>query len=89
LAEEVIDQGRIRWPPGLPGQETVHLFFNLAQAKSPAALKVEDDESREPFEVEVGFDQQGTGKWARFTGATVKFKNSTQRGKPFRWTLLK
>lgn len=89
MAEQVIDQGRTWWPPGLPGQETVHVFFNLAQAERPAALKVEDYESHEPFEVEVELERQGTGKWARFTGAAVKFKNAAQRGKAFRWTLLK
>ena len=89
MAEQVIDQGRIWWPLGLPGQETVRVFFNPAQTENPAALKVEDYESREPFGVEVEFDQQGTGKWARFTGATVKFRNPDQRGKAFRWTLLK
>jgi hypothetical protein len=89
VAEQVIDQGRVWWPKGLPGQESVQVYFNLAQAECPAGLKVEDYETQEPFEVEVQFIQQGTGKWARYTGATLKFHKSEQRARPFRWTLLR
>ncbi|MGH7932282.1 MAG: hypothetical protein ACREQN_03835 [Candidatus Binataceae bacterium] len=88
-AEQVIDQGRVWWPPGLPAQETVRVVFNRAQAERPSALKLEDYETRAPFEVEFQFEQQGTGKWVRWTGAEVKFKKPGQRGRPFRWSLLK
>ncbi len=40
------------------------------------------------FEVEVQFVQQGTGKWAHYTGATLKFRRPEQRPRPFCWTLL-
>jgi hypothetical protein len=88
-AEKVIDQGRVWWPPGLPGQESVKVLFNQALSARPAGLTVEDYETHAPFDVEVVLEQQGTGKWARWTGATVKFKKVEQRGKPFRWTALK
>jgi hypothetical protein len=42
MAEQVIDQGRVWWPKGLPGQETVQVYFNLAQAERPVGLKIED-----------------------------------------------
>ena len=87
MADKVIDQGRFWWPAGLPGEETVRVLFNLAQAEAPAALTVENYETREPYEVEASFVRQGVGKWARWTGADVKFKRPEQRGKPFRWTL--
>jgi hypothetical protein len=67
----------------------VQINFNLAQAECPAGLKVEDYETQEPIEVEVQFVQQGTGKWARYTGATLKFRKPEQRAHPFRWTLLR
>lgn len=89
LAEQVIDQGRLWWPSGLPGQETAQIFFNLAQTERPGALKLEDYDSREPFDVDVEFEQQGTGKWARWTAATIRFKKPEQRGRSFRWTLTR
>jgi hypothetical protein len=89
LAEQVIDQGRFWWPSGLPGQETVRVFFNEAQAARPAGLKVESYETHEPFDVEVRFEQQGTGKWARWTAVAVKFKKPAERGQSFRWSLVK
>jgi hypothetical protein len=89
MAEQVIDQGRAWWPKGLPGQESVQIYFNLAHTECPAGLRVEDYESREPFEVEVQFVQQGTGRWARYTGAILKFHKPEQRARPLRWTLLR
>src|SRR6266851_3714083 len=40
------------------------------------------------FEVEVQFVQQGTGKWAHYTGAILRFRRPEQRPRPFCWTLL-
>jgi hypothetical protein len=88
MAEQVIDQGRLWWPPGLPGQESVRVFFNRAQSDRPAELRVEDYDSRQPLEVEVKFEQQGTGKWMYWTSATVTFKKADERGRSFRWSLL-
>lgn len=67
----------------------MRVFFNSAQVERPAGLTVEDYDARELFEVEVQFEQQGTGKWARWTAAIVKFRKPEQRGKAFRWTLVK
>lgn len=87
MADKIIDQGRVWWPTGLPGEETVRVFFNLAQSAAPTALAVENYETREPYEVEVKFVQQGCGRWVRWTAADVRFMRPEQRGKPFRWTL--
>jgi hypothetical protein len=89
MTEQVIDQGRVWWPKGLPGQATVQVYFNLAQRECPSGLKVEDYDSHEPFDVEVEFVCQGTGEWARYTGASVELRKLEQRARPFRWTLLR
>jgi len=49
----------------------------------PAGSRVEDYESHEAFEVEVQFVQQGTGKWARYTGATLKFRKPGRASRRF------
>lgn len=85
MAEKEIDQGRLWWPPGLPPQEVVRITFNLALEQKPKRLTCEDYETKEPFEVGAEFVQQGFGKWTRWTGATLRFNRSEQRGRPFRW----
>ncbi|MBV8453681.1 MAG: hypothetical protein JOZ29_15630 [Deltaproteobacteria bacterium] len=60
----------------------MQIYFDLAQTECPAGLRVEDYESHELFEVEVQWIEQGTRKWARYTGATLKFRNPEQRVPP-------
>jgi hypothetical protein len=85
VPEKEIDQGRLWWPPGLPPQEIVHVTFNLALKDKPQRLTCEDYETREPFEVDTEFNQQGFAAWTRWTGATLRFKRPEQRARPFRW----
>lgn len=89
MAEQVIDQGRIWWPPGLPAQNSIRVIFNEAQAERPRAMTIEDYETHAPMDAEVSFEQQGTGRWARWTAATLHFKKPEHRGRSFRWTLVK
>lgn len=84
-----MDQGRVYWPAGIPPLGTVRVVFNQAQSEKPSALRLEDYDTREPFDVSVEFELQGTGKWARFTAATVTFKQPEHRGRSFRWFLVK
>lgn len=84
-----IDAGRVWWPKGLAGQETVRILFNRALEQPPSGIQVEDYRTREPLDVEVvEFIRQGTGKWARWTSSAVRFKEPGERGRSFRWRLL-
>lgn len=87
MADKEIDQGRLWWPPGLPAQEVVHVTFNLALQDQPKRLTCEDYDTKEPFEVEPRFEQQGFGAWTRWTGATLRFPRAEQRARPFRWRI--
>ena len=83
-----IDAGRVWWPKGLTGQETVRVLFNRALEQRPGAIRLEDYQTRAPLDVEiVEFIRQGTGKWARWTSAVVRFKAPEERGRSFRWRL--
>ncbi len=87
MPEKEIDQGRLWWPSGLPAQETVHVTFNLALKDKPQRLTCEDYDTKEPFEIDTEFNQQGFGAWTRWTGATLQFKRAEQRARPFRWRI--
>lgn len=87
-AGQEIDSGRVWWPAGLAGDETVRVVFNLALESRPSAMRLEDYETRAPLDTEVvEFVRQGSGKWARWTAAMVRFKALEQRGRSFRWRL--
>jgi hypothetical protein len=88
VPEKELDQGRLWWPPGLPAQEVVHVTFNLALKDKPQQLTCEDYDTKEPFDVETEFHQQGFGAWTRWTGATLRFKRPEQRARPFRWRIF-
>jgi hypothetical protein len=87
VPEKEIDQGRLWWPPGLPAQEVVQVTFNLAVKDKPQRLTCEDYDTKEPFEVQTEFNQQGFGAWTRWTGATLRFVRQEQRARPFRWRI--
>ncbi len=87
MPEKEIDQGRLWWPPGLPAQEVVQITFNIALKDKPQRLTCEDYDTREAFDVDAEFNQQGFGAWTRWTGATLRFKRPEQRARPFRWRI--
>jgi len=80
--------GRLWWPSGVQAQEAVRVSFNRAPAGRPSAIELSAYESGQPIEMEsAAFERQGTGRWARYTGATVRIKRPEYRGRSFRWRL--
>lgn len=86
MSEIVLDQGTVWWPAGLAGQEKVRVVFNLALAKRPGKITCDDYENRQAIDVEVlDLEKSGTRDWARYTAATLRFPQSSQQGRSFRW----
>jgi hypothetical protein len=89
VAENIVDQGAVWWPAGLPAQETVRIVFNVALQNRPTQVTCIDYDSRASLEAElVNVERSGTRGWARYTAATLRFMKPEQRGKSFRWRAL-
>ncbi len=89
MAENIVDQGTVWWPAGLPAQEKVRIVFNVALQDRPVQVTCVDYESRVPVEAElVEVERSGTRDWARYTAATLRFVHPEQRGKSFRWRAI-
>ena len=87
MAEQtILDQGTVWWPSGVGKHEQVSITFNIALTQRPTQVTVQDYETREPMESDVlAITQSGSGDWARYTTATIRFPRSDQRGRSFRW----
>lgn len=86
MPETVLDQGTVWWPAGLAGQEKVRVVFNVALAQRPTKMTCDDYETRQAVDIEVvDIEKSGTRDWARYTAATLRFSQSSQQGRSFRW----
>ncbi len=69
----------------------VHIYkdelpFVLGLSKHDVILTCEDYETRQPFNLEiVDIEKSGARDWARYTAATLRFRQSAQHGRSFRW----
>jgi hypothetical protein len=89
VADNILDQGAVWWPAGLPAKETVRVVFNIALQHRPTQLTCIDYDTRAPLETElVDVERSGTRDWARYTAATLRFVKPEQRGKSFRWRAM-
>jgi len=89
VADNIVDQGAVWWPAGLPAQETVRIVFNVALPNRPTQVTCVDYDSRTPLDTElVDVERSGTRDWARYTAATLRFVKPKQRGKSFRWRAI-
>lgn len=89
MADNILDQGAVWWPAGLPAQETVRVVFNVALQQRPTQLTCIEYDTRAPLETElVDVERSGTRDWARYTAATLRFVKPEQRGKSFRWRAM-
>ena len=89
MAENIVDQGTVWWPAGLPAQETVRVVFNVALRERPQRVTCIEYDTRAALETElVDVERSGTRDWARYTAATLRFVKPEQRGKSFRWRAI-
>jgi hypothetical protein len=89
MAENIVDQGTVWWPAGLPAQETVRIVFNIALPERPQRVTCTEYDTRAAVEAElVDIERSGTRDWARYTAATLRFVKPEQRGKSFRWRAM-